>query len=131
MPLAFRSRGGFGTNWMFPESIAIANPRAPRPVPWYRALTHWDAKHEHATAVLGRRELMRLWTELHDPDSDFCSATFSPPRDAAMQTVADWICGRMGDEQLPPDTQVTQWHALVQAMRAAGVSATAPARTSH
>ena len=129
MPLAFRSRGGFGTNWIFPESIAIANPRAPRAVPWYHALSHWHAQHEHATAILGRSELMQLWTELHDPDSDFCSMSASPPRDAAMQTVADWICGRMGAEQLPPDTQVTQWHALVQALRAAGASATQPART--
>jgi hypothetical protein len=74
---------------------------------------------------------MRLWTELHDPDTDFCSATFSPPRDAAMQTVADWICGRMGAEQLPPDTQVGQWRALVQALRTAGASATQPAPSSQ
>ena len=54
------------------------------------------------TASLDRDELIKLWTELHDPYVKFCgSGPFTLPRDTPMQTVADWVCGVTGTEVLP------------------------------
>ena len=129
MPLAFRSRGGFGTHWMFPDAIVIANPRTPHPAPWYTSLEWWRGRHQKGTASLDRDELITLWTELHDPDVKFCGeGPFTPPRDSPMQTVADWVCGVTGTERLPQDIHVKQWRDLVQALAAAPVNAPAGGR---
>ncbi len=118
MPLAFRSRGGFGTNWMFPNSIEIANPRTPHPAPWYASFEWWRSRRQQATASLGRDELIELWTELHDPTVPFCgSGPQNPGRDQSMQTVANWICGVMGSESLPADIHVAQWQELVRELK--------------
>lgn len=120
MPLAFRSRGGFGTHWMFPDTIVIANPRTPRPAPWYSSLEWWRNRHKKGIATLDRDELIELWTELHDPNIKFCgSGSFTSARDTSMQTVADWVCGVTGTEKLPEDIQVKEWQMLVQALNLA------------
>ena len=30
LPIAFRSRGGFGTHWMYADAIRVSNPLLPR-----------------------------------------------------------------------------------------------------
>jgi hypothetical protein len=112
MPLAFRSRGGFGTHWMFPQSIAIENPRTPRPVSGFGAYKR--------KVLLHRCELLALWEQLHDPRGNFCGGPFVPTREGAMQTVADWVCGKTPSEPLPPDLHVEQWNQLVQELGDAG-----------
>jgi hypothetical protein len=116
LPLAFRSRGGFGTHWMFPGSIEIANPRTPLPAPWYAGLQWWRPKHRHRTVSLDRDGLLALWTELHDPDVPFCGGGDTPVRNESMQTVADWVCGNVGAERLPADVHIRQWQKLVAAL---------------
>jgi hypothetical protein len=108
MPLAFRSRGGFGTHWMFPQSIPIENPRTARPI------SGLGIGSRAGKVLLHRCELIALWEQLHDPRGNFCGAgPFVPARAGAMRTVADWICGRTPSEQLPPDLHVGQWNQLV------------------
>ena len=99
---------------MYPESIAIANPRTPRPAPWYGSL----AGHQ-TSAVLTRDDLVNLWTELHDPCVSFCATgAFNHSRDVKMRTVANWICGTPG--KLPQDTHVLQWQRLVTQLKGFG-----------
>jgi hypothetical protein len=107
MPLAFRSRGGFGTHWMFPQSIVIENPRTPRPAS--------GSGSGKGKVLLHRCNLIALWEQLHDPHEDFCGkGPFLAARAADMQTVVDWVCGRTAAEQLPPDLHIEQWRQLVK-----------------
>jgi hypothetical protein len=116
MPLAFRSRGGFGTHWMFPHSIDIENPRTPHPVRPALLTSWWQPQHERPTTSLNRCELINLWAQLHDPVHPFCSDP-SSPRNTHMQLVANWICGTVGNQALRPDQQISQWQLLVDSMR--------------
>src|SRR5258706_583372 len=90
LPLAFRSRGGFGTHWMFPDSIVVENPRLAAPLSWYQRLpAEWRA-NETPNAVIDKTQLIELWTALHEPDQRFCSRPWgNDPR-----RVADWVCGK-------------------------------------
>lgn len=107
MPLAFRSRGGFGTHWMFPQSITVENPSTPRPAPQFGPGA--------SKVLLHRCHLIALWEQLHDPRKDFCAPDpFVPPRPADMRTVADWVCGKTTSQQLRPDLHVEQWNHLVE-----------------
>jgi hypothetical protein len=120
MPLAFRSRGGFGTHWMFPQSVLIENPRTPRPVSGFGS--------GQGKVLLHRCDLIALWEQLHDPHEDFCGKDrFLPAGTADMRTVADWVCGRMAAEQLPPDLHIEQWRQLVKQLdRSPPLSQAAP-----
>jgi Ca2+/Na+ antiporter len=114
LPLAFRSRGGFGTHWMFPDSIVVENPRAARPLIGYeRLLAEWFAS-DPPSAVIDKTQLIELWTALHEPDQRFCSRSWkNDPR-----RVADWICGKnvTGGKNLPADIHVTEWRGLIDSL---------------
>jgi hypothetical protein len=113
LPLAFRSRGGFGTHWMFPRSIVVENPRLAAPLMGYkRLLAGWIA-NDPPNAVIDKTQLIDLWTALHEPDQRFCSQPWkSDPR-----RVADWICGNtVSGEKLPRDIHVTEWRDLVNSL---------------
>jgi hypothetical protein len=113
LPLAFRSRGGFGTHWMFPGSIVVENPRLAAPRVWYkRPLAEWLGQ-DPPSAVIDKTQLIDLWTALHEPDQRFCSRSWKDdPR-----RVADWICGtNMSGEKLPGDIHVTEWRDLVNSL---------------
>jgi len=116
MPLAFRSRGGFGTHWMFPQSIEIENPRTPHPARAASLSPWWQPADQRASRRLNRCELMNLWTQLHDPVRPFCGST-SDSRDAPMQEVAAWICGSVRLPPLRPDQQIEQWQAVIESFR--------------
>jgi hypothetical protein len=114
LPLAFRSRGGFGTHWMFPDSIVVENPRIAAPLIWYeRLLAEWFAS-DPPSAVIDKTQLIDLWTALHEPDQRFCSQPWkNDPR-----RVADWICGKnlLSGEKLPRDIHVTEWRDLINSL---------------
>jgi hypothetical protein len=114
LPLAFRSRGGFGTHWMFPDSIVVENSRGAAPLNGYeRLLTEWFAS-DPPSAVIDKTQLIELWTALHEPDQRFCSR----PWNNDPRRVADWICGKnvMGGEKLPADIHVTEWRDLINSL---------------
>jgi hypothetical protein len=113
LPLAFRSRGGFGTNWMFPESILIANPRVPAPAEWYSHFVPSALLSEPLDSALTKVSLTHLWTKLHDPDVDFCKTSWRPEE----RRVADWICGGANSAGPAPDIHITEWRRLVEAVR--------------
>jgi hypothetical protein len=114
LPLAFRSRGGFGTHWMFPDSIVVENPRLAAPLIGYkRLLAEWFA-NDPPSAVIDKKQLIDLWTALHEPDQRFCGQTWeSDPR-----RVADWICGKniTSAETLPKDIHVSEWRNLIDSL---------------
>jgi len=119
LPLAFRSRGGFGTHWMFPDSIVIENPRKAAPLQWYQhQLAAWFSKDPPA-AVVNKRQLTDLWTALYEPDRRFCGQSWESKD---QQRVAEWICGKEspGAAELAKDIQVTEWHKLVESLSPSG-----------
>lgn len=112
MPLAFRSRGGFGTHWMFPASITIENPRlATMPTAWEK-LSKLFARTPRDSVTIDKHELIQLWAGLHAPDASFCRQQFDT---ANQQVVAKWICAST-DGVLPPDLHVPQWENVVDAL---------------
>jgi hypothetical protein len=118
LPLAFRSRGGFGTHWMFPEYIVVTDPRRAAPLTWYWDMVPARFFDIRPRATLGKDELFDLWTALYDPDKKFCSVVWHESK----QPVADWICARYPttpDHPLKVDLQIDQWQQLVAAARKA------------
>jgi len=118
LPLAFRSRGGFGTHWMFPEYIVVTDPRRSAPLKWYWDMVPARFFDIRPRATLGKDALFDLWTALYDPDKKFCSVVWHKSK----QTVADWICARYPttpEHPLKVDLQIDQWQQLVDAARKA------------
>jgi Patatin-like phospholipase len=109
LPLAFRSRGGFGTHWMFPGSIVIANPRLAQPRGAYQHLIPHILAKDSDSAALDQQQIVALWTALHDPDRDFRGRSW----DTDSRRVAGWICG------IPADLHIAEWRRLVDSVRAA------------
>ncbi len=117
LPLAFRSRGAFGTHWMFPGSVVIANPRMAQPLAWYKHLIPDMLSKDSDSAVLHQQEIVDMWTALNDPDRDFCARTWL----GVPGRVAGWLCGAGGDTAVPAaDVHIVEWRRLVDAMRSAG-----------
>lgn len=118
MPLAFRSRGGFGTNWMFPEAVDIENPRTPSPDPRHES---WFAAHEDPaprSESIDRQALMDLWTRLFDPDIEFCGSQGMQVEDTRQKRqIAEWVCGWEGAHRVREDLMVGQWRDTVRALR--------------
>ena len=114
LPLAFRSRGAFGTHWMFPGSVVIASPRMAQPLAWYKHLIPNMLSKESDAAVLHQKEIVDMWTALHDPGRDFCTRVWNKdPR-----RVAGWICGAGSDTGIPPaDVHITEWRRLVEEIK--------------
>jgi hypothetical protein len=131
LPLAFRSRGGFGTHWMFPESIVVTDPRRAAPLKWYWDLVPAAWFHVRPRTALDKEELFDLWAALYDPDTRFCERRW----DETKERVADWICGRyppaelaptsttpLPSPTLPADIQIAQWQGLVDSVKNSGTT---------
>lgn len=124
LPVAFRSRGGFGTHWMFAPIVRVSNPHLPeKPDDSMFA----DAKRD--SVDLDRPEVTATLRALFDPKEPICEHAARialHPEDASKdyalgwtvntQHVARWIC-KYDDErgrQAPmPDFQVDAWKKAV------------------
>jgi len=122
LPVAFRSRGGFGTHWMFARNVRVSNPllaAAPS-----RRDSFMETSRDHVD--LERAEVMTTWRALFDPRQRLCPRTeayIKDPKSAPpgwtpdVQVVTRWICGRddrRGTPPLLPDYQVEAWENVVR-----------------
>jgi len=115
LPRVFRSRGGFGTHWMFPKSVQVDNPlETPVPPTWVRIVTQFSGT-ERYWVTLDAEELKTLWRGLYD-EQNFCERSWENDPYADLTTVAGWICGWRADKNhswVPEaDQQVAHWEAL-------------------
>ncbi|HEU5136776.1 MAG TPA: hypothetical protein VFU13_16640 [Steroidobacteraceae bacterium] len=125
LPVAFRSRGGFGTHWMFAPHIRLANPH----VASMPDSSMFKRASETDFVVLERKEVMSTMRGLFDPDEPVCARAERVRQDPAgaatdaengwtvnVQHVARWICGfddERGTKAKKPDYQVEAWaHAV-------------------
>jgi hypothetical protein len=130
LPVAFRSRGGFGTHWMFAPTVRVANPHLPEKpdnsiLPWVVPRGQVD---------LDRRQVMLILRALFDPEDPVCMRSDridTDPSNAAntkyyeagwsseVERVARWICGH-DDEGRPDapnaDFQVDEWRRVLDAL---------------
>ncbi|MEO8061931.1 MAG: patatin-like phospholipase family protein [Pseudomonadota bacterium] len=123
LPVAFRSRGGFGTHWMFARSINVENPLLAEAPGTWESLLPEGGKDK---VSLNRDEVMVTMRALFDPTDPICSRADrvqADPKSApaswttSVQTVTRWICGhddRRNTPALVPDYQVEAWAKLVQ-----------------
>ncbi len=112
LPLAFRSRGGFGTHWLYAETFHLSDPR-PRTTARQNAFLA-DIGAEKAT--IKRKSLEELWLALHDPDTPFCSASKFSDREALK--VQTWICGPPQAGGIERDLHIEAWTEFVAQMQA-------------
>ena len=124
LPVAFRSRGGFGTHWMFARNVRVTNPLLAVAPSWKEALMSHEKVKDHVD--LSREEVMVIWRALFDPRQPICKTaedylldgTTAPPGwTPAVQNVSRWICGRddhRNHRQLLPDYQVEAWQNVVR-----------------
>jgi len=128
LPVAFRSRGGFGTHWMFAPNVRVANPHLPEKpdnsiLPWVTPRDQVD---------LTRKEVMVLMRAMFDPGDPICMRSDridTDPANAAnrkyydagwsadVQRVARWICGHddKGRKDAPnADFQVDEWRRVLE-----------------
>jgi hypothetical protein len=108
LPRVFRSRGGLGTNWMFPRDVEVTTPlTAMLPSKWRQWLSEslFGARY---SVNLDKRQLLALWQALFSPEGDFCA---KPWEDHPSTTVAGWICGReeKGTARLSADAMLASW----------------------
>ena len=112
LPVAFRSRGGFGTHWMWADTIRVSNPLVVKL--GNRAQQFVDQMTGRpAYAYLDHQDVNTLWDALFDAHTDFCPAHVSGT--AATERVAQWVCGcspRWGIEATP-DIQTAAWKQLL------------------
>jgi hypothetical protein len=122
LPVAFRSRGGFGTHWMFAHNVRVTNPLLAAAPGWKDTL--WSPFEDHVD--LSRNEVMATWRALFDPREPPCARAEAIRKDpnAApvfwtpdVQQVTRWICGhddRRSTPPLLPDYQVEAWGTVVR-----------------
>jgi hypothetical protein len=129
LPVAFRSRGGFGTHWMFAPHIRLANPHLAS-MPDSSMFTRGSSGD---FVVLERKEVMSTMRGLFDPDENVCAKAErvrTHPETAAkdmtngwtvnVQHVARWICGyddERGTKAKKPDYQVEAWRQAVAELK--------------
>ncbi len=112
LPTAFRSRGGFGTHWMYADEIRVSNPLLARPGSRFEQFMRRIRQTSYV--YLSRGEVNALWSSLFHPAADFCTPRKSDS--SHMRTVAEWICGTSdaGSIKLEsPDPLVDAWRQLV------------------
>ena len=126
LPVAFRSRGGFGTHWMFARNVRVTNPLLTSAPDWRQSLLGL-AGDEHAQdhVDLDHAQVLVIWRALFDPRDPMCSRAQAIVRDPTLapagwtpevQQVARWICGhddRRNRPALRPDYQVDAWRGVV------------------
>jgi hypothetical protein len=127
LPVAFRSRGGFGTHWMFARNVRVTNPlltSAPDWKQWLLGLAGDEGMQDHVD--LSQPEVLLTWRALFDPVEPLCKRAegiIRDPRTAPagwtpdVQRVSRWICGhddRRARPALRPDYQVDAWDGVVR-----------------
>lgn len=122
LPFAFRSRGGFGTHWMFPGSMEIANPLLAEEPSRIDRISMWLRGLDSEFVDLDRADVLVLWRALFDPHATFCTMDpHSPTRlSNDARQVAGWMCGRdsKGVQRAPKvDWQITAWAELARQLR--------------
>jgi uncharacterized membrane protein YozB (DUF420 family) len=129
LPVAFRSRGGFGTHWMFAPRITLTNPHVAS-VP---DDSMFSRKNQSDFVVLNRKEVMSTMRAMFDPDENVCARAervrlrpesaeldFENGWTVDVQHVARWICGfddERGTQAKKPDYQVEAWRQVVGELR--------------
>jgi hypothetical protein len=111
LPRLFRSRGGFGTHWMFPASITVTNPHVmPLPRDWIRRLLGIVGVKRYDVS-LEERELLDLWRDLFPKRGDFCARSSDSVN---PRVVVGWICGENidGFGTFAADPQLRAWAEL-------------------
>jgi hypothetical protein len=123
LPVAFRSRGGFGTHWMFARTINVVNPLLAEAPGTWESLLPEGGKDE---ITLKRADVMVTLRALFDPTDPVCSRAerIHADRKAApkgwnrrVQTVSRWICGHDDLRNTPPllpDYQIEAWARVVK-----------------
>jgi hypothetical protein len=119
LPVAFRSRGGFGTHWMFAREIGISNPLLSEAV----KESAFSRNKSQDQVALQKAEVVALWRSLFDPARPVCTQAAEAKAGklpagwtTGVTTVARWICGHddrrqngaPGRDPLP-DFQATAW----------------------
>jgi hypothetical protein len=135
LPVAFRSRGGFGTHWMFAPNIRVSNPHltSAEDEPFWKRSRYKDF------ADLDREETMRTLRAMFDTRDPMCAKAErvavaraaaraegkrSPVEDgwtSDVQRVARWICGKddqRGREAAHADVQVDAWARVMMELGA-------------
>jgi hypothetical protein len=122
LPVAFRSRGGFGTHWMFARKVRVTNPLLAAAPGWKDSL--WSPFEDHVD--LSRNEVMVTWRALFDPREPLCARAEAIRKDPKVtplfwtpdvQQVTRWVCGhddRRATPPLLPDYQVEAWGTVVR-----------------
>jgi hypothetical protein len=130
LPVAFRSRGGFGTHWMFAPIVRVANPHLPE-----KPEDSFFGADDRDTVDLDRPEVTATLRALFDPVEPIClraARIAAHPENAARdytlgwtvdtQRVARWICkydDQRGREAPMPDYLVDQWRKTIAFLRPA------------
>ncbi len=118
LPLAFRSRGGFGTHWMYAQRFTVANSLRVKIPAWYQ---FWKPCGPDCKVTLDQAEVELLWAGLFRPEGDFCMAGVAGA-DQKTLTVQRWICGgRLASEPKAgptgkPDWQVEEWSRTIASL---------------
>ena len=122
LPVAFRSRGGFGTHWMFARTIRVTNPLLAAMPGWRDSFG--ESLKDHVD--LDRDEVMATWRALFDPREPICTRAEGYVKDPKsmpdgwtpnVQLVTRWICGHDDRRHAPPllpDYQVEAWGTVVR-----------------
>jgi len=119
LPRVFRSRGGFGTHWMFPRHVEVNEPlEVPMPALWMREVGHYSDVDPY-WVTLNKKELMELWNALYEPDRPFCKRTWAGKSGEALTTVSRWICGVGADGTAiaAADSQPGRWADTIGDLR--------------
>jgi len=112
LPLAFRARGGLGTNWVDGKEYAL-NDQRPRTTAWSDFLA--SAKLREGNATVSREVLEELCLALHDWDQFFCDHRSFKSHDA--EKVQTWVCGSPQDGPGRRDLHTESWKELVDKMQ--------------
>jgi len=121
LPRLFRSRGGIGTNWMFPESVRIMDPQ-PLLLPnaWQRDVEQFTRLNRY-WVTLDRNAVLDVWADLFPAQTgvSFCQASSwrgaeHGESNMKRETVRQWICGDQpkAGVKLAPDPQPSTWEQL-------------------
>ena len=123
LPVAFRSRGGFGTHWMFARNVRVTNPLLAVAPNWKETLLAHGEVVDHVD--LERAEVLTTWRALFDPRQPICKSAEDYRRDPktappgwtpGVQVVSRWICGEddVRKRHLDTDYQVEAWQTVVR-----------------